>query len=248
MHCIADERQAWALLRAGKKKGNNDEHDEDEDEQWGTFIGSHEMLRRFQGNVFGISASDARRMHDNYYRAGQGAMGYGYYRNGSGRSNARAGPQENLPLFMRGMPREVDPPPALPHHRAVSSIPVPASVPSWPRHLGFFDFFVPRCIMHTHPEMPLNARLSNYFACDGHSNSRVTLVGAGGGPGAPAQQILNAVERLQSMKCIQVRWEVHHATGAGAMSDLGASVLEKLSQLVQHRPVTFGAHASCTHA
>ena len=148
--------------------------------------------------------------------------------------------EAGLPSFMHGLPVEHLPvvPHALRNYKAVAMVAQPAKVVSWPRFAGHFDFLFPRCVLHTHStdKIPMNAKLSSYFAVGGASGA--VLLDPDGEPrkgGPTATSLFDAVALLQARGALQVKWIVHHAERE-AMTD---SVKEKLASLAQHRPATF---------
>eukprot|EP01048_Picozoa_sp_COSAG05_P004013 COSAG05_NODE_201_length_14387_cov_59.959476_7_plen_2387_part_00 len=141
---------------------------------------------------------------------------------------------EGLPPWMRGLPKELVL--QTPPQNYVSKIITPAVTPhqTWPRQAGYADFMLPRCIMHTHTELPDNALLSKYFhTANEHAGSHVRHVRRDGTVNAESS-LLDELQRLQQAGCVQVTWEVHHAD-----RQLSPDFTLKMQALYEKRPVTF---------
>ena len=114
-------------------------------------------------------------------------------------------PTATLPAFMSGLPHETNLPRAPAGYKAVTHVPVPAGVPTWPRLAGSVDIFMRKCVMHTHASLPMNAYLNKYFSC---KRGECMLIGADGTQ-SNAAELIEAMTKLQKKGCIQIKWEIN---------------------------------------
>jgi hypothetical protein len=98
--------------------------------------------------------------------------------------------------------------------------------------VGSLEFLVPRCILHTHSSVPYNAAIQEYFTLD--EMSRGALLKQANGTYERDRSITRSLQLLQSLGCLQIKWDVHHCE-----RELSESVTKKLEILKTHRPVTF---------
>ena len=143
---------------------------------------------------------------------------------------------EGLPRFMRGLPKEMKAnqlTAAQAGYIAEVETVKPVAAPGWPRLAGHFDVLLPRCVMHTHTDLPMNATLTSYFDLDGGASPK--LMDKNGKQSSDAGDLVKFVMKLQASGCVQVKWTVNHVN----RPHWTAAVTDKVEQLAKHRPVTF---------
>ena len=143
---------------------------------------------------------------------------------------------EGLPRFMRGLPKEMEAhvlTQAQSDYRPEIRVTKPAPVASWPRLAGHLEFLLPRCVLHTHTDLPVNAALTSYF--DINEGARPLLMDRAGKMKTSCEEVIRSLTSLQQAGCLQITWTVNHVEKPG----FTAAVTEKLAQLAEHRPVTF---------